>query len=127
MLNAVHHGENLTARAETFTPKGFKFGVSPSMAWLMAVVLMVLGLLPLRAQTRQVPDPGVQGLITLSGQVGPLGDHLGDPPVRASDRRNIEVFDPEGNLWIATDDPFVTDAGNVLIVRDPYQIRGNSR
>src|SRR5262249_10642502 len=51
MLNAAHHGENLTTRGEMFAPKDFERGLSFSMAWLTAVVLMVLGLVPLRAQT----------------------------------------------------------------------------
>src|SRR5260370_38403413 len=51
MLNTADHGENLTARAETSTPKDFEFGLSPAMAWLMAVALMVLGLLPFLAKT----------------------------------------------------------------------------
>jgi phospholipid transport system substrate-binding protein len=89
MLNAAHYGENLTARAEAFTPKGFKLAVSPSMAWLMAVVLMVLGSLPLRAQT---PSAAVAKIQTYYQQLMPTIQQAARLSVRERDKRFSPVF-----------------------------------
>jgi phospholipid transport system substrate-binding protein len=90
MLNAAHHGENLTARAETFTPKDFKLGLSPSAAWLMAVVLMaLLGLLPLRAQT---PSAAVAKIQNYYQQLMPTIQQAARLSVRERDKRFTPVF-----------------------------------
>jgi phospholipid transport system substrate-binding protein len=90
MLNAAHHGENLTARAETFTPKDFKLGLSPSAAWLMAVVLMaLLGLLPLRAQT---PNAAVAKIQNYYQQLMPTIQQAARLSVRERDKRFSPVF-----------------------------------
>jgi len=90
MLNAAHHGENLTARAETFTPKDFKLGLSPSTAWLMAVVLMaLLGLLPLRAQT---PSAAVAKIQNYYQQLMPTIQQAARLSVRERDKRFSPVF-----------------------------------
>src|SRR6516165_5761558 len=89
MLNAAHHGENLIARAETFTPKGFERGLSPSMAWLLAVVLMVLGLVPLRAQT---PSAAVVKIQTYYQQLMPTIQQAARLSVRERDRRFTPVI-----------------------------------
>src|SRR5258708_32323691 len=60
MLNTAGHGENLTVRGETFTPKDFALGLSSAMAWLMALVLMVFGLLPLQAPKPSGAVPQIQ-------------------------------------------------------------------
>ena len=88
MLNAAHHGENLTARGEMFAPKDFERGLSFSMAWLMAVVLMVLGLVPLRAQT---PSAAVTKIQTYYQQLMPTIQQAARLSVRERDKR----FSPE--------------------------------
>src|SRR5215831_5492673 len=89
MVNAAHHGENLTARAETFTPRDFKLGLSPSMAWLMAVVVMVLGLVPVRAQT---PSAAVVKIQTYYQQLMPTIQQAARLSVRERDKRFSPVF-----------------------------------
>jgi phospholipid transport system substrate-binding protein len=89
MVNASHHGENLTARAETFTPRDFKRGLSASMAWLMALILMVLGLIPLRAQT---PSAAVVKIQTYYEQLMPTIQQAARLSVRERDKRFAPVF-----------------------------------
>src|SRR5262245_20723315 len=89
MLNAAHHGENLTARAETFTPKDFKLGLGPSMAWLIAAVLVGLGLVPLRAQT---PSGAVVKIQTYYQQLMPTIQQAARLSVRERDKRFSPVF-----------------------------------
>src|SRR5258705_10260630 len=90
MLNAAHYGENPTARAETSTPKDFKLGLSPSTAWLMAVVLMVLsGLVPLRAQT---PSAAVAKIQSYYQQLMPTIQQAARLSVRERDKRFSPVF-----------------------------------
>jgi phospholipid transport system substrate-binding protein len=90
MLNAAHYGENPTARAETSTPKDFKLRLSPSTAWLMAVVLMVLsGLVPLRAQT---PSAAVAKIQSYYQQLMPTIQQAARLSVRERDKRFSPVF-----------------------------------
>jgi phospholipid transport system substrate-binding protein len=91
MLNAAHHAENLTARAETFTPKDFEPGPSrPSPAWLTAVMLMLLlGLVPLRAQT---PSAAVAKIQTYYQQLMPTIQQAARLSVRERDKRFTSVF-----------------------------------
>ena len=90
MLNAAHHAENRTARAETFTPKDFELGLSPSPAWLMAVMLvLLLGLVPLRAQT---PSAAVAKIQTYYQQLMPTIQQAARLSVRERDRRFTPVF-----------------------------------
>jgi phospholipid transport system substrate-binding protein len=90
MLNAAHYGENPTARAETSRPKDFKLGLSPSTAWLMAVVLMVLsGLVPLRAQT---PSAAVAKIQSYYQQLMPTIQQAARLSVRERDKRFSPVF-----------------------------------
>jgi phospholipid transport system substrate-binding protein len=89
MVNAAHHGENLTARAEAFAPKDFRLGPSPSMAWLMALILMVLGLAPVRAQT---PSAAVAKIQTYYQQLMPTIQQAARLSVRERDKRFAPVF-----------------------------------
>src|SRR5262249_46938794 len=88
MVNA-HHGENLTARAETFAPKDFRLGLSPSMSWLMALILMMLGLVPVRAQT---PSAAVVKIQTYYEQLMPTIQQAARLSVRERDKRFSPVF-----------------------------------
>src|SRR6516165_9136394 len=89
MVNAAHHGENLTARAETFTPRDFKRGLSPWMAWLMPLVLLSLCLLQLRAQT---PSAAVAKIQTYYQQLMPTIQQAALLSVRERDQRFSPVF-----------------------------------
>ncbi|MBV8243660.1 MAG: hypothetical protein JOY75_23005, partial [Hyphomicrobiales bacterium] len=89
MLYTGNHGENFPAQAETFTPKDFKLGPSPALAWLMAVVLLVLGLLPLRAQT---PSAAVAKIQTYYQQLMPTIQQAARLSVRERDKRFSPVF-----------------------------------
>jgi phospholipid transport system substrate-binding protein len=89
MVNAAHHGETLTARAETFTPRDFKRGLRPSWAWLVALVLMVSGLVPLRAQT---PSAAVVKIQTYYQQLMPTIQQAARLSVRERDKRFSPVF-----------------------------------
>src|SRR5260370_17640595 len=89
MLNTAGHGENLTARGETFTPKDFELGLSSAMTWLMAVVLMVLALLPWRAQT---PSAAVAKIQTYYQQLMPTIQQAARLSVRERDKRFSPVF-----------------------------------
>jgi phospholipid transport system substrate-binding protein len=90
MLNVAHHGENLTARAETFAPKDFKFGLSRSPVSLLAIVLMVLlGLVPLRAQT---PSTAVAKIQSYYQQLMPTIQQAARLNVRERDKRFSPVF-----------------------------------
>jgi phospholipid transport system substrate-binding protein len=89
MLNVAHHGENLTARAEASTPTDFERGLSPAMACLMAVVVMVLGLVPLRAQT---PSAAVTKIQTYYQQLMPTIQQAARLSVRERDKRFSPVF-----------------------------------
>jgi phospholipid transport system substrate-binding protein len=90
MLNAAHYAENRTARAETFTAKDFELGLSPSPAWLMAVLLMLmLGLVPVRAQT---PSAAVAKIQTYYQQLMPTIQQAARLSVRERDKRFTPVF-----------------------------------
>src|SRR3984893_12968130 len=89
MLNTADHGENLTARAETFTTKNVAIGLRPAMAWLMAVVMMVLDLLPLRAQTLSASVTKIQ---TYYQQLMPTIQQAARLSVRERDKRFSPVF-----------------------------------
>src|SRR5260221_2463051 len=89
MLNTAGHGENLTARGETFTPKDFELGLSSAMAGLMAVVLMVLGLIRWRAET---PSAAVAKIESYYQQLMPTIQQAARLSVRERDKRFSPVF-----------------------------------
>jgi phospholipid transport system substrate-binding protein len=89
MVNAAHHGENLTARAETFRPRDFKLGLSPAVAGLMALVVMVLDLVPVQAQT---PSAAVVKIETYYQQLMPTIQQAARLSVRERDKRFAPVF-----------------------------------
>ena len=90
MLNVAHHGENLTARADIFAPKDFKLGLSRSPVSLLAIVLMVLlGLVPLRAQT---PSTAVAKIQSYYQQLMPTIQQAARLNVRERDKRFSPVF-----------------------------------
>jgi phospholipid transport system substrate-binding protein len=90
MLNAAHHAENRTARAETFTPKDFELRLSPSPAWLTAMVLMLaLGPVSVRAQT---PSAAVAKIQTYYQQLMPTIQQAARLSVRERDKRFTPVF-----------------------------------
>src|SRR5262249_43964391 len=88
MVNA-HHGENITARAVTFAPKDFRLGLSPSISWLMALILVGLGLVPVRAQT---PSAAVVKIQTYYEQLMPTIQQAARLSVRERDKRFSPVF-----------------------------------
>ena len=91
MLDAAHRAENLTARAETFTPRDCELGLGSSPAWLTAVVLMLLlGLVPLRAQTPSAA--AVAKIQTYYQQLMPTIQQAARLSVRERDRRFTPVF-----------------------------------
>jgi phospholipid transport system substrate-binding protein len=84
------HGENLTARADISAPKDFKLGLSPSPVLLLATVLLVLlGLVPLRAQT---PSTAVTKIENYYQQLMPTIQQAARLSVRERDKRFSPVF-----------------------------------
>src|SRR5262245_17272547 len=87
MLDAAHRAENLTARAETFTPRDCELGLGSSPAWLTAVLLR---LVPLRAQTPSAA--AVAKIQTYYQQLMPTIQQAARLSVRERDRRFTLVF-----------------------------------
>jgi phospholipid transport system substrate-binding protein len=90
VLNVADPGENLTARAGIFGSPAFKRGLSPASLSLVAVVLMLLlGLAPLRAQT---PSAAVAKIQSYYQQLMPTIQQAARLSVRERDKRFSPVF-----------------------------------
>jgi phospholipid transport system substrate-binding protein len=89
-LNVSDHGENLTARADRFAPKDCNRGPSHLSVLLLAMVLMVLlGLAPLQAQT---PSAAVTKIQSYYQQLMPTIQQAARLSVRERDKRFSPVF-----------------------------------
>jgi phospholipid transport system substrate-binding protein len=90
MLNVAEYGENLTARADKFAPRDFTLGLRPSPVSLLAIVLvLLLGLTPLRAQT---PSAAVTKIQSYYQQLMPTIQQAARLSVRERDKRFSPVF-----------------------------------
>jgi phospholipid transport system substrate-binding protein len=90
MLNVAEYGENLTARGDKFAPRGFTLGLRPSPVSLLAIVLvLLLGLTPLRAQT---PSAAVTKIQSYYQQLMPTIQQAARLSVRERDKRFSPVF-----------------------------------
>jgi phospholipid transport system substrate-binding protein len=90
MLNVADDGENLTARADMFGQRDFTVGLTPSPVVLVAIVMvLLLGLAPLRAQT---PSAAVAKIQNYYQQLMPTIQQAARLSVRERDKRFSPVF-----------------------------------
>ena len=90
MLNVAEYGENLTARADMFAPRDFTLGLRPLPVSLLAIMLvLLLGLAPLRAQT---PSAAVTKIQSYYQQLMPTIQQAARLSVRERDKRFSPVF-----------------------------------
>src|SRR6266498_2932696 len=118
MLNVADHGENLTARAEILAPKDFKLGPSPSPVSLLAMVLMVLlGLVPLRAQT---PSTAVAKIQSYYQQLMPTIQQAAGPAWKSfSAEQQVAARDAFARFLVAEYASEIKDYSGESFVVDP--------